>query len=244
LGRLAVARPEEFAQLMHSPLADKKVTKRSDAELIEERARELAAYQNSDYANKYRIVMDQVLLAEKDLAPGHTAFSRAVAEYLFKLMAYKDEYEVARLSLDPETTAKMAAEFGADARITYLLHPPILKSLGVSRKLRFGSWFRIVFRLLRKMRFIRGTKLDLFGYAAVRKLERNLLQEYRETIFSLLPTLNSANYDLAVQIAALPDLIRGYEEIKVNNAQAYRAQLAESIQQFTELISIEPIEGR
>ena len=244
LGRLAVARPEEFAKLMHSPLADKKIKKLNDAELIEERAQELTEYQNLEYANKYRVAMNQVLLAEKDLAPGKTAFSRAVAEYLFKLMAYKDEYEVARLSLDPETTAKMAAEFGADAKITYLLHPPILRSLGVSRKLRFGSWFRIIFMLLRKMRFIRGTKLDLFGYAAVRKLERNLLQEYRETIFSLLPTLNSANYDLAVQIASLPDLIRGYEEIKVKNAKGYRTQLAESILQFTELISIEPTEGR
>ena len=151
--------------------------------------------------------------------------AEAIATGLYKLMAYKDEYEVARLSLDPALEASVRAQFGDGARYAWKLHPPVLRAVGMQRKITLGRWFRPGYRTLRAMRRLRGTRLDPFGVAEVRRVERELVAEYR----SLIPTLLTLRRrsDRAVEIAGLPDMVRGYEQIKLDNVARYRARLAE-----------------
>jgi indolepyruvate ferredoxin oxidoreductase len=146
---------------------------------------------------------------------------------LHKLLAYKDEYEVARLHLDPVERAKVVAEFGADAKVYFLLHPPLLRALGMKRKLKLGPWFRPAFATLRAMRRLRGTPLDLFGLPEVRRVERRLPGEYRERVTRALAHLGTGGDDVratVAQIAALPDVVRGYEDIKLRNVERFRAE--------------------
>ena len=163
--------------------------------------------------------------AEKSVAPNRSDLSEAVARYLFKLMAYKDEYEVARLQLASNIAATASAKHPKGFDLKYQLHPPLLRAMGFNRKLEFGRWFESAFRLLCRMRPLRGTALDIFGYARVRREERALIAEYRTTIQRLIGGLSASNYDRAVEIAALPDMIRGYEEIKLRNIERYRTEL-------------------
>ena len=130
--------------------------------------------------------------------------SEAVARYLFKLMAYKDEYEVARLSLKPEARTALNSQFGARARVHYLLQPPIFKALGLKRKIKLGRWFDLVYRGLHQLRFLRGTRFDLFGYDHIRRLERDLIAQYRRLVFAALGDLSAGNYQRAVKLAKLP----------------------------------------
>jgi indolepyruvate ferredoxin oxidoreductase len=156
---------------------------------------------------------------------GTTAFDETVAVNLHKLMAYKDEYEVARLHLDPVFQRLIEREFGVGARVRWHLHPPILRALGIDRTWRFGSWFTPAYRLLHMLRRLRFTPLDPFGRAEVRRVERALIDEYRETVAPLLARLDPVTHASACEIAA--DMIRGYERIKVANVERYRARLAE-----------------
>ncbi|MBI4589408.1 MAG: indolepyruvate ferredoxin oxidoreductase family protein [Candidatus Rokubacteria bacterium] len=190
--------------------------------LLEIRVPELIAYQNARYAREYVDFVTCVLAAERSAAPGETQLSEAVARYLFKLMAYKDEYEVARLHLNPEVARSLAAEFPDGVKITYHLHPPILRALGLKTKIKLGKWLDGVFRLLVSLRTHRGTALDPFGYAQVRRVERALIGEYRGLIEKALADLSNGTYERAVKLANLPDLIRGYEEIKLRNVQRFR----------------------
>jgi len=140
-------------------------------------------------------------------------------------MAYKDEYEVARLSLDPQLGAMVEAEFGPGTTVSYRLHPPVLRALGLRRKIRLGPWFRPVFRLLGAMKVLRGTPFDPFGRTRVRRLERELVTEYRAAVEDLLANLTEDNLADCARIAALPDLVRGYEQIKIASAARYRTEL-------------------
>ena len=189
--------------------------------LLEIRVPELIAYQNEAYARRYVEDLRRVHEAESAICPGVTDLSEAVARYLFKLMAYKDEYEVARLSLKPELRAALTDQFGKRARLHYHLQPPILKALGLKRKIEVGRWFDVVYRALRGLRRLRGTPFDLFGYDRVRRVERDLIVQYRRLIFSALEDLNAENHARAVKLAELPDLIRGYEEIKLGNVERF-----------------------
>jgi indolepyruvate ferredoxin oxidoreductase len=200
--------------------------------LVAERAAELVAYQDDRYAAQYVEFVERVRRAEAAAQPGHSDITAAVGRNLFKLMAYKDEYEVARLSLDPALDDAVAAQFGGGARYSYRLHPPVLRAMGMSSKISLGPWFRPALRVLRALRPLRGTRLDVFGYAEVRRVERSLIPEYRATIEAVLAELDAdpdgpGRHARAVQIAELPDLIRGYEQIKLRNVAAYRARLAE-----------------
>jgi indolepyruvate ferredoxin oxidoreductase len=147
-------------------------------------------------------------------------------------MAYKDEYEVARLLLKEEFFQRVRVQFGDDAQLAFNLHPPFLRALGLRQKVRLGVWFTPVLKTLRSLRGIRGTPIDPFGYAKVRRVERQLLAEYRQLIASLLPDLNEGNYEVAVQLAELPDMIRGYEEVKLASVAAFRQKAAELRGQF------------
>ena len=133
--------------------------------LVETRVPELVAYQDEAYARRYAEMVRRVQVAEQERTPGHAELAEAVARQLFKLMAYKDEYEVARLHLDAVEQARLSAEFGQDAKVWFNLHPPLLRSMGLERKLKLGSWFTPSFSALYRMRRLRATKLDPFGRA-------------------------------------------------------------------------------
>ena len=194
--------------------------------LLESRVPELIAYQDVDYARQYVEFVRQITQAERAAVPDQSRLSQAVARYLFKLMAYKDEYEVARLYLKPEVGQAITEQFGRGAEMTYHLHPPFLRYLGMKKKMRLGKWFDGLFRLLVVMRRLRGTPLDLFGRAGLRRVERALIDEYRALIEEALSDLSQPGYERAVKLARLPDLIRGYEEIKLANVQRFREEVA------------------
>ncbi len=236
-GRLAVADADWLANLeVKRPGTVEPAIKRSAAaqalidslayegelkRLLEIRVPELIAYQNEAYAQRYINDVKRVYAAEQETRPGMTDLSEAVARYLFKLMAYKDEYEVARLSLKPEVRDALKTQFGERARLHYHLQPPILKALGLKRKIKLGRWFDIVYRGLRQLRFLRGTRFDLFGYDRVRRVERDLIAQYRRLVFAALDDLGGDSYERAVELAKLPDMIRGYDEVKLANAERF-----------------------
>ncbi len=192
--------------------------------LLNIRVPELVAYQSQAYAQQYIDFVSKVWTAEKALNAG-AALSEGVARYLFKLMAYKDEYEVARLHLKANLGETLAAEFGQGADFWYQLHPPILRALGVKKKLNFGKWFDSGYWLLTKMKGLRGTPFDIFGYDEVRKVERALIGEYKGLIEERLASLSTATLPRAIEIANSPDVIRGYENVKLRNVEAWRSGL-------------------
>ncbi|RMG16714.1 MAG: indolepyruvate ferredoxin oxidoreductase family protein, partial [Bacteroidetes bacterium] len=195
-------------------------------QLIARRYADLCAYQNPAYARQYLEFVQGVQQAEAT-ALGQHRITEAVARYLYKLMAYKDEYEVARLHLQPQAGQALQDTFGQVSRVAYWLHPPLLRALGWKKKIRFGSWIRPFFRLLYALRLLRGTALDPFGYARVRKTERQLVRDYCQMIERLMEQLDESRADTILKLAELPDLIRGYEEVKMKNVQLYERQKAE-----------------
>jgi indolepyruvate ferredoxin oxidoreductase len=194
--------------------------------LVTRRVPDLADYQSLAYARRYALFVAQVRQTEVS-AGLPSELSEAVARYLYKLMAYKDEYEVARLALDPATELALRAEFGAAAKISYVLHPPLLRGLGLKRKLRLGPWFRPALRCLRRMKVVRGTPIDPFGRTRIRQVERRLIDEYCALVSELLVRLDAGTYAQCVELASLPDMIRGYEGIKLANIDRYRRRVAE-----------------
>jgi indolepyruvate ferredoxin oxidoreductase len=200
--------------------------KHSFEELLQHRCRELTRYQDAAYAQQYRAFVEEVHGAEQHAMPGSTRFAAAVARNLYKLMAYKDEYEVARLLIDPEFEKQVQATFETPRKLVYHLHPPLLRALGLKRKLSLGPWFRPILKVLAAGKRLRGTAFDPFGRAAVRQEERRLIEWYRDTMRSQLPGL-ARRLPLAVEIAGLPDQIRGYEHIKLDSARRVRQAAAD-----------------
>jgi indolepyruvate ferredoxin oxidoreductase len=195
--------------------------------LLEVRVPELIAFQGAALARRYaEEVMAVSEIETARGAPGETAVAEAFARGLFKLMAYKDEYEVARLHLDAVEQAKVRGTFGAGAKVYVMLHPPLLRALGLKRKLKLGRWFLPAFRMLRAMRRLRGTKLDVFGLPKVRRVERALPGEYRALVERSLERLTPVTHSTVAEIAELPDVIRGYEDIKLANVDRFREQAA------------------
>jgi indolepyruvate ferredoxin oxidoreductase len=195
--------------------------------LVTHRSAELVAYQDEAYAEHFRRAVENVRVAEEAALPGSTVLAEHAARNLFKLMAYKDEYEVARLALDVEVGAQLRAQFGPGARARWNLHPPALRAIGMDRKIQLGPWFRPVFHALYQMRRLRGTRLDPFGRAHVRVVERELVGEYLAVLDELATHLTADNHATAVELAALPDVVRGYEEVKLRNVETYRAGLTQ-----------------
>ncbi|HET7875875.1 MAG TPA: indolepyruvate ferredoxin oxidoreductase family protein [Methylomirabilota bacterium] len=200
--------------------------------LLEMRVPDLIAYQSAAYARQYVEFVRRVREEEERRTPGRTGLACAVARYFYKLMAYKDEYEVARLHLDAALDAEVRARFGGQIRYFWHLHPPLLRALGLKRKIRLGAWFTPAFRALRALRGLRGTPLDPFGAARVRREERRLIGEYRQTIEQALGRLGPATHDTAVALAELPDEIRGYEEIKLANVARVRDKAQQLLSQL------------
>jgi indolepyruvate ferredoxin oxidoreductase len=194
--------------------------------LVRIRANELLGFQDIKLASRYVAFVGRVASREQRTAGDRHQLSEAVARYLYKLMAYKDEYEVARLHLDPRFEQAVADQFPEGGKITYRLHPPMLRSLGMDQKLELGEWFRPAFQTLYAMRRLRGTPLDPFGHAEVRRVERELVADYVARVRAVTEQLTPDAYDRAVALAELPDIIRGYEGIKLANVARYREALA------------------
>ncbi|MFM2450221.1 MAG: hypothetical protein RIS44_2671 [Pseudomonadota bacterium] len=192
-------------------------------DMVQQRVDFLTGYQNAAYATSYQQFVARVRAAEAPL--GSTKLTQAVARYLFKVMAYKDEYEVARLHTDPSFVAKIAAQFEGDYKLHHHLAPPLLakkNQKGELVKQPFGPWVRSSFKLLAKLKGLRGSAFDIFGKTEERRMERALIQQYRVCIEELLQGLRDDNLSLAVQIASIPEDIRGYGHVKERHLAAAR----------------------
>ena len=200
--------------------------------VIARRVGVLIEYQNAAYAQQYSALVQQVRDAETKLHAGQR-LSMAVAKYAFKLMAYKDEYEVARLYTSKDFSNKLAAQFEGDFSVKFNLAPPLFSKKdgqGHLIKAEFGSWVWQAFRVLAKLKGLRGTPFDVFGRTEERKMERALIIEYRETIQRLLATLNQDNLEQAIAIASLPEKIRGFGHVKEKAVHEYRAERIKLLQ--------------
>ena len=197
--------------------------------LVKSRVDFLTDYQNAAYAEQYRAFVEQVQKAEAT-ATGKTALTETVARYLFKLMAYKDEYEVARLHTDTTFLDRVNGMFEGDFILNYHLAPPIIakkNSKGQLQKQKFGPGMLTGFKMLAKLKGLRGTALDIFGRTEERKTERALIGEYRASIEEVIGSLTAANHATALEIASLPEQIRGYGHVKERNLAAARVRWAE-----------------
>ncbi len=202
-------------------------------EMVSQRVTFLTDYHNAAYAAQYQALVDQVKAAEAPL--GKTTLTEAVARYYFKLMAYKDEYEVARLQIDKAFLARIGAQFEGDFKLHHHLAPPLISGkndAGELKKSKFGPWVRVGFHLLAPLKFLRATPFDIFGYAHERREERSLVHDYRAAIMGLLPLLTADNRDAAVAFARVPEQIRGFGHVKARHLQSARPLWDAALQKF------------
>ncbi len=202
------------------------VKKPSLQELVAKRVAFLTDYQDRVYAADYQAFVDKVHAAEAKLGSS-TRLSQAVARYLFKLMAYKDEYEVARLHTTAEFSEKIASMFEGDYKIVHHLAPPTTakrNDKGELVKKAYGGWMRKAFGVMAGLKGLRGGALDIFGRTEERRTERALIQEYRACIEELLQGLSAERLALAVEIASIPEDIRGYGHVKERHLAAARTK--------------------
>lgn len=223
-GRLAVAEKDFVASLLGQTQAEETLD-----QIIERRADFLTSYQDIRYAERYRAVVSSVRATEHDRAAGSELFTLAAARTLFKLMAYKDEYEVARLHTQPGLRDKLRREFDGNFTIKYHLAPPFLPagrdSRGRPLKRQFGAWIEPAFRMLARLKFLRGTPLDLFGHTRERRMERNLIAWYETLLTELLPLLHAGTVGPLAEIASLPLEIRGYGPVKQAAVESVKAKV-------------------
>ena len=227
-GRAAVANSSLIEASLQRGAPASTAAEQSLEEIVARRAAFLVAYQNAAYADRYKKLVAKVAEAEGKRAPQAENLAKAVARNLFKLMAYKDEYEVARLYTDGSFQRQVAQAFEGDLRFEFHLAPPMLARkdtvTGEAKKMSFGPWMMKAFGMLAAMRFLRGTKFDLFGYSADRREERALISEYETLCGELIAGLTPANHETAVALAALPEKIRGYGHVKARHLAAVRPE--------------------
>ncbi len=210
------------------PLDDERLSRSLD-ELVERRVRFLTEYQDAAYAARYRALVDRVRTAEWDKA-GSTALTETVARYYFKLMAYKDEYEVARLYTSGEFQRRLQQQFEGDFQVHFHLAPPLFAKKDEQGRLikqEYGPWMLKAFGLLAKLKFLRGGKFDIFGRTEERRGERQLIADYEQTVALLLEGLSDDRVALAVEIASIPEHIRGYGHVK--EAHQHKAKAREAV---------------
>jgi indolepyruvate ferredoxin oxidoreductase len=207
-------------------------------EIIARRVEHLTRYQDAAYAGRYSQLVARAQEIERARLPDEQALTRAVAYNYAKLLAYKDEYEVARLHSDPSLAQKLAGQFEGDFKLSVHLAPPLLAKRdprsGLPRKQEFGPWMFKVFGVLARFRFLRGTPLDPFGYTGERKQERQLIREYEALVAELLERLAPTNHALAIELATLPEQIRGFGHVKERHLQAARRRQAELLGRLRE----------
>jgi indolepyruvate ferredoxin oxidoreductase len=196
------------------------------ARLTQVRAALLLEHSGLKTARAYVCVVERAWLAERRLGT-RTDYSQAVARGVAHVQAYKDEYEVARLLTRPELLDEVRAQVPDAGKVQFNLHPPVLRAMGMDTKLRFGAKLRPAFVGLAKAKALRGTPLDPFGRAEVRRVEREIASSHTALVERLTATLSADSYDTAVQAAAAAEIVRGYEDIKLGNVERYRQALAD-----------------
>jgi indolepyruvate ferredoxin oxidoreductase len=239
-GRRAACEPAAVEALVKptpESTSDARTLSQSFEEMVERRVAYLTAYQNAAYAGRYRQWVEKAKAAEATRAPGKSGLADAVGRYLFKLMAYKDEYEVARLYADKSFAKQVRREVdGENLRLYVHLAPPLLarpdKTTGEPKKITVGPWIFPLFALLAKFKFLRGTVLDPFGYSEERRTERALVREYETMLEEVLARLNGENHHIAVGLAAIPEKIRGFGHVKMRHLKAAKADEAALLDQL------------
>jgi indolepyruvate ferredoxin oxidoreductase len=237
-GRSAMAHPQAVQTLAKPPVPQAGHLKLSADldEMINRRISFLTDYQNKAYAERYARLVLEVRRAEHDRTPGLTGLTEAVARYLFKLMAYKDEYEVARLHTEGTFLNRIQGQFTGAYKLRLHLAPPLLAKrdaiTGEPRKITFGPWILPALKLLAKLKSLRGTPLDVFGYTAERKTERQLIEDYDVILREILANLGPSNHALAVKLAAIPEQIRGYGPVKERHLKLAKAEEAKLLEKF------------
>jgi indolepyruvate ferredoxin oxidoreductase len=239
-GRRAVVEPavvEAVIKPAPEATSDARTLSQSFDDVVARRVAFLTVYQNAAYAARYRRLVERTKAAEMARAPGKTGLADAVARYLFKLMAYKDEYEVARLYSDGAFVKQVNSELGGEhLRFHVHLAPPLLarrdKATGEPRKMTFGPWIFPLFGLLAKFKFLRGTAFDPFGYSTERTTERALVRDYEALLDEVLAKLNGDNHHIAVGLAAIPEKIRGFGHVKMRHLKAAKADETALLDQF------------
>ena len=210
--------------------------------MVARRAEFLTGYQNARYAARYKALVARVEAAEKDRAPSMSGLTQAVARYYFKLLAVKDEYEVARLHV--EHTERLAAErFESWRGLRFHMAPPLLSGKGGDgrpRKIAFGGWMLPVLKLLRRGKALRGGAFDVFGWTAERRLERALVDQFEADLREIARRLDVVRHGLAVEIATLPQNVRGYGPVKSAAAAATRTSLDGSPSRRARSVAAEP----
>ncbi|WP_299310226.1 indolepyruvate ferredoxin oxidoreductase family protein [uncultured Croceicoccus sp.] len=225
LGRLRAVDPERIDAAVADTISEPVFQPLTDLDdIVAHRSRLLTDYQDEAYAARYRALVDSVRAAEEQAVPGSDALAIMVARNFAKLMTYKDEYEVARLHVDPAMRATLEATFQPGARYRYNLAPPLFSKkdpeTGELQKREFGPWVFSAFKLLARMKVLRGTAFDPFGYTGERRMERALVDEYEQRVGQVIARLSGENHGLAIEIASVPATIRGYGHIKERNAEA------------------------
>jgi indolepyruvate ferredoxin oxidoreductase len=239
-GRRAVVEPavvEALVKPAPEATSDARTLSQSFDEVVARRVAFLTAYQNATYAARYRRLVEKAQAAEAARTPGKTGLADAVARYLFKLMAYKDEYEVARLYSDGAFVKQVNSELGGEhLRFHVHLAPPLLarrdQATGEPKKMTFGPWIFPLFALLAKFKVLRGTAFDPFGYSTERKTERALVSDYEALLDEVLAKLDAGNHHIAVGLAAIPEKIRGFGHVKMRHLKAAKADEAVLLDQF------------
>lgn len=205
-------------------------------DIVARRIRSLTKYENEAYARRYKDLVVKAQKAEGDRAKGRSGLAEAVARYYYKLLAIKDEYEVARLYTDGDFLDKVRDQFEGDYKLKFHMAPPLFAKrdpeTGELQKQEFGPWMMSAFKLLAGLKFLRGSPLDVFGYSAERKMERQLIADYEATIEELLNGLTSQNHELAVAIATIPEHIRGYGHVKEQYLEKAKAEEEALLQAF------------
>jgi len=237
-GRLAAADPSRVAAAAMPPAAkpDSQRLSQTLYEAIERRVRFLVDYQDAAYARRYSDLVARVRSVEAQRQPGATDITEAVARYYFKLLAVKDEYEVARLYAETDFLDRVAAQFEGDYKLNFWLAPPSTNKAdaktGEAKKTRYGPWMMPIFRVLAKMRRLRGSPLDVFGRTAERRMERQLIADYEKLIDEILTRVNAGNYELAVALASVPEHIRGYGHVKLRHLADAKPREAALLERF------------
>lgn len=220
-GRFTAADADSVARLIaerENPASSNVVKLETLQQQEQHRYQELVAYQDAAYADRYRDAIAKVKTAEMNAFNKQGAISAAAIKYLYKLMAYKDEYEVARLYSNREFADQLKQQFAGELTLKFHLAPPLLsrkdRHTGIPKKITFGAWMLPVFKQLAKLKGLRGTALDVFGYTQERKDERQLIEDYLRLLDEVCANVNPDNQELAVQLLSLPEKIRGYGHVK------------------------------
>ena len=242
-GRQAALDPE-LVERFAGPAPTLQPMAESLDEVISCRERFLESYQNAKYASRYRALVERVKEVERRMQPGSTVLSDTVARSYFKLLAYKDEYEVARLHAKTTFLNDAMSKFTGKAKLKFYLSPPLIARLdpetGRPRKYEFGGWILPVFRVLASLRFLRGTPLDPFGYLAERRADRRLIVDFESLLARILEEVDPSRLELAIELARLPQSIRGYGPVKQIAMQSVEALEAELLEAWSRPEQVDP----